>query len=78
VIDMKINNIDEIIKKDDLYYCGSLNLKKFFENNGLVHISSYTKNKTKKNIYIYIKSKELENLLTIWSKNKGKRGDDNG
>lgn len=75
---MKIINIEESTKKEELYYCGSLNLKKFLEKNGLIHISSYTKNKTHKNIYIYIKSKKLEELLTVWSNNKGKGGVEGG
>jgi hypothetical protein len=76
---MKIVNLQEVIQKDDLFYCGSLNLKKFFEQNGLVYISSYTKKNINKDIFIYVKSEELKNLLSIWSKNKTlKGGEDNG
>jgi hypothetical protein len=76
---MKIVNLQEVIPKDDLFYCGSLNLKNFFEQNGLVAISSYTKKSNKKDIFIYIKSDELKNLLSIWSKNRTlKGGEGNG
>lgn len=71
---MLINNFETAIDKDDLFYCGSLNLKKFFEQNGLVYISSYTKKSTNKNIYIYVKSDKLKELLVAWTENGRKRG----
>lgn len=73
---MKIVNLEEVIKKDDLYHCGSLNLKKFLESNGLSPIDSYTKKDTKKKIFLFIKCYELSTLLAMWSENKRKKGGD--
>lgn len=73
---MKIINFEEIVEKDDLYFCGSPNLKKFLEGNGIVSISSYTKKNTNKDIFIYIKSNKVKELLTIWSHNKKERSED--
>lgn len=66
---MKIVNIEEILEKEDLYYCGSPPLKRFLEDNGIIHVNSYTK-KNGKDIYLFIKNDELSKLLTTWSNNR--------
>jgi hypothetical protein len=71
---MKIVNIQEIVDKDTIYHCGSPNLNNFLIENGLDYISSYTLNRNKKEIWLYIKSDRLSELLTIWSKNKSLKG----
>ena len=71
---MFINNLETAISKDELFYCGSLNLNRFLQENDLCYISSYTKKSTNKNIFIYIKSEKLKSLLLVWSENgKNKR-----
>lgn len=67
---MKIVNIEQIVKKDELFHCGSPNLQKFLEQNGLDYVSSYELNKNKKTIWLYIKCDELSELLTTWTNNK--------
>ncbi len=71
---MKMVNLTEVVNKDGLFYCGSLNLKQFLEYNGLSPIDSYTKKNTKKTIFIFMKCYELSTLLAIWSENKRKGG----
>jgi hypothetical protein len=71
---MKVVNIQEIINKDELFHCGSPNLNKFLQKNGLDYISSYILNRNKKEIWLYLKSDKLSELLTIWSENKKVKG----
>lgn len=67
---LKIINIKEIISEDDLYNCGSPNLRKFLEENGLDYISDYKLKRNNKTIWQFLKCDELSKLLTIWSNNK--------
>ena len=78
VINMKIVNIEEIVKKDELYSCGSPNLNKFLQENGLSYVSSYTRKKNKRVVWLYIKGSKLSELLTIWTNNKTKGGEIKG
>jgi hypothetical protein len=69
---MKIVNIQEIIKTEDLFHCGSPNLNRFLQNNELDYVSSYIASKNKKTIWLYLKCDRLSELLTIWSNNGNK------
>lgn len=68
---MKIDNINEMkdIKK---YTCGSPNLRKFLENNGLKPVHSYKLNRDGKSrtMWVFIMTPELSALLTQWTNNK--------
>lgn len=71
---MKIVNIEEVVKKEDLFHCGSPNLQKFLEKNGLDYISSYKLNRNKKVIWLYLKCDKLSELLLKWTNNKKVKG----
>ena len=68
---MFVENIQDLkdVKK---YTCGSPNLCKFLEQNGLSPVYSYKLNKEKKNrtMWVFIMTDELSKLLTQSSNNK--------
>lgn len=68
---MFIDNEKELkdVKK---YTCGSPNLRKFLEQNGLAPVYFYQLNKERKNrtMWVFIMTDELSKLLTQWSNNK--------
>lgn len=68
---MFIENINELegVKK---YICGSPNLCKFLEQNGLKYVYSYQLSKARNNrtMWVFIMTPELSELLTQWSQNK--------
>ena len=68
---MKIENINDLdnVKK---YICGSPNLCKFIEQNGIKHVYSYQLSKERNNrtMWVFIMTEELSKLLTQWSNNK--------
>ena len=68
---MFVENIQDLkdVKK---YTCGSPNLCRFLEQNGLSPVDSYKLNKEKKNrtMWVFIMTDELSKLLTQWSNNK--------
>ena len=70
---MMIENINDLkdVKK---YTCGSPNLCKFLEKNGLTPCYSYQLKKEKNNrtMWVFILTDELSGLLTEWSNNKPK------
>ncbi len=68
---MFIDNIQDM-KNVKKYTCGSPNLCKFLEKNGLKAVYSYKLNKEKKNrtMWVFIMTDELSKLLTQWSNNK--------
>jgi len=68
---MKIYNINDTEVK--LYYCGSPPLKKFIEDNEIIHISTFVSKRTGKTIWVFILTDKLSSLLTLWTKNRGKR-----
>lgn len=71
---MRINNIDSI-DKDKLYYCYSTKLYKYLLANNTEPIRVGFDNNTGKFMGIFIKSKKMCNLLTMWSdaKERGER-----
>ena len=70
---MKIENINDSdnVKK---YICGSPNLCKFIEQNGIKHVYSYQLSKERNNrtMWVFIMTEELSKLLTQWTNNKPK------
>lgn len=68
---MFIDNEKEL-KNVKKYTCGSPNLCKFLEKNGLKYIHSYKLSKEKKNrtMWVFVMTDELSKLLTQWSNNK--------
>ena len=68
---MFIENFEEIkdVKK---YTCGSPNLCKFLEKNGLKPVYSYKLNKERNNrtMWVFVLTNKLSELLTQWSNNK--------
>lgn len=70
---MFIDNVEDLnnVKK---YTCGSPNLCKFLENNGLKPVYHYQLGKEKRNrtMWVFIMTPELSELLTQWSNNKPK------
>lgn len=70
---MKIENINDLdnVKK---YICGSPNLCKFIEQNGIEHVYSYQLSKERNNrtMWVFIMTEELSKLLTQWTNNKPK------
>ena len=70
---MKIENINDLdnVKK---YICGSPNLCKFIEQNGIKHVYSYQLSKERNNrtMWVFIMTEELSKLLTQWTNNKPK------
>lgn len=68
---MFIENLNEL-KGVEKYICGSPNLCKFLEMNGLKYVYSYQLGKEKNNrtMWVFIMTPELSQLLTQWSKNK--------
>lgn len=70
---MFIDNTDEL-KNVKKYICGSPNLCKFIEQNGIKSIYSYKLGKERQNrtMWVFIMTPELSALLTQWSNNKPK------
>ncbi len=68
---MFIDNMEDL-KNVKKYTCGSPNLCKFLEQNGLKYVYSYQLNKERKNrtMWVFIMTPELSELLTQWSNNK--------
>ena len=68
---MVIDNIKDL-KNVKKYTCGSPNLCKFLEQNGLKYVYSYQLNKERRNrtMWVFIMKPELSALLTQWSNNK--------
>ena len=68
---MVIDNIKEW-KNVKKYTCGSPNLCKFSDQNGLKYVYSYQLNKERRNLtmWVFIMTPELSALLTQWSNNK--------
>lgn len=67
---MFIDNMNKLdIKK---YICGSPNLCKFLEQNGLKPSYSYKLGKERQNrtMWVFVMTPELSALLTQWSNNK--------
>lgn len=54
------------------YICGSPNLCKFLEQNGIKHVYSYqlSKERNGRTMWVFIMTPELSELLTQWSNNK--------
>lgn len=76
---MKIVNYKDLETNGDIEYfrCGSLNLFKFLVSNECVPINMYTSYSSgkKRNIWVFIKSDKVKDLLVLWSKNKPIGGD---
>ncbi len=70
---MFIDNMQDLkdIKK---YTCGSPNLCKFLENNGLSPVYHYKLGKERRGrtMWVFIMTPELSELLTKWTNNKPK------
>lgn len=81
---MQIVNYKELQQETgvEYYQCGSPNLCKFLVGSGCKYINVYTISRKgkKRNIWVFIKSKELKQLLVEWSKNKPTKnvGDERG
>lgn len=50
-----------------LYCCYSLNLRNYLHDNGVLYEIAALNPNSKKLFWIYIKTKELDELLTKWS-----------
>ena len=57
-------------KNIELYCCYSLNLRNYLYENGLRYKLAALNPNSKKLFWIYIKTKELDELLDRWSTNK--------
>lgn len=70
---MKIENIEEL-KNVKKYICGSPNLCKFIEQNGITPIYFYQLSKERNNrtMWVFVMTEELSKLLTQWTNNKPK------
>lgn len=70
---MIIENTEDL-KNVKKYTCGSPNLYKFLEKNGLKPCYSYQLKKENNNrtMWVFILTDELSRLLTQWSNNKPK------
>lgn len=51
----------------ELYCCYSLNLRKYLTSKGVRYLLAALNPNTKKMFWVYIKNKDLDDLLTIWS-----------
>lgn len=65
-----INELDSVQK----YICGSPNLCKFIEQNGIKPVYSYQLSKERNNrtMWVFIMNDELSKLLTQWTNNRPK------
>ena len=57
-------------KNIELYCCYSLNLRNYLYENGLRYKLAALNPNSKKLFWVYIKTKELDELLDRWSANK--------
>lgn len=67
-----IVNLEEIMEEHKdlpVYSCGSINLYKFLLINEMMFIQKYKSKKTKKNIWVFVKTKKLQELLKYWTEN---------
>jgi len=70
---MLIRNLEETtIQK---YRCGSPNLCNFLEENGIVYSYFYINKKNNRTIWVFNMCDDLSALLSKWSENKPKRGE---
>lgn len=68
---MKINDIENMIPNSDCYFCYSLNLHRFLEEEKEIHhINHGVHKKTKKIWFAYIKTVFLDEALKEWSDRK--------
>lgn len=72
---MRINNLEELIdgKHLPVYKCMSINLKKFLLLNDVIFIDSYVSKKTKKTVWVFVKTKKVQALLEEWTNNNPKK-----
>ncbi|MDP4132745.1 MAG: DUF5659 domain-containing protein [Bacillota bacterium] len=64
-------------KYSDKYYkCYSIKLNEFLKSNNLKTIKEVRNPKTDKIAFIYEKTNQLDELLTIWTNNKDKMSND--
>lgn len=68
---MKIENFKKV--KTDKYQCGSPNLCKFLEDNGIKYSDMYV-HKNSRTIWVFAMSEKLSGLLKQWSENKISKG----
>ena len=70
---MTIENINELDNVQK-YICGSPNLCKFIEQNGIQPIYSYQLGKERNNrtMWVFLMTEDLSKLLTQWTNNKPK------
>ena len=64
-----IDNIQDL-KNVKKYTCGSPNLCKFLEKNGMKAVYSYKLERNNRTMWVFIMTDELSKLLTQWSNNK--------
>jgi len=67
---MLVRNTEQIFNKEDLFYCYSLNLKKFLcKTKGISFIGKGINSESKKEYWLFIRSEELNSYLEEWSTN---------
>lgn len=67
---MLISNLESLDTKD-LYYCKSINLKRFLcEHKDISFIDKTFNKETQRCTWIFVKSKDLDEALDEWSQNK--------
>lgn len=66
---MVIDNIQDL-KNVKKYTCGSPNLCRFLEKNGMKAVYSYKLERNNRTMWVFIMTDELSKLLTQWSSNK--------
>ena len=62
-----MDNAQKYKKAECLYCCYSLNLRNYLYNNGLRYEISALNPNSQKMFWVYIKTKQLDELLTKWS-----------
>ena len=62
-----MNNIESNV---ELYCCYSLNLREFLYSNGVRYKLAALNPNSKSLFWVYVKTSELDRLLTEWSANK--------
>lgn len=61
------------MKECELYFCYSKNQYEYLQSKGLRYVVTGLSITTKKQFYVYFKTKELDTALNVWSKKENMR-----
>lgn len=68
---MRINNIEKVVDRKDIFFCYSFNLVRFLQyEKGVFPVDQDVHKITKKIYYIFLKTEDLDSALKEWTERK--------